>query len=269
MTSVLEPASVSPHPAAELIEQFETTDGSLVHRLFPRRGSLAIACISSVLATYVPLLIVAWATLPSLTERYDAVRLPFLRDWNVMFMFFVTMPALVAYLVDDHWQLTSAIGRTLREDILALSPSDTLNVTTEWRNRFRQVNIWGQALGVVIGVIVAWANYRAYASPRVGHWTMHDGHLTVAGIVFLWAVCLFFALTTFYVIRSVAVAYFLRSLLKCSTIRVVPFDSPGEPAKCMICGNASEVRSFSRAPTSGFVTQMTDEAVSDNLVWER
>jgi hypothetical protein len=99
------------------------------------RPHVAVASASSVLATYVPLLVAAWITLPSLTERYGGVRLPFLSDWNLMFMFVVTMPALVAYLVNDQRVLTAALGRTIRDEILELQASDavTLCESCSWR----------------------------------------------------------------------------------------------------------------------------------------
>jgi hypothetical protein len=209
-----------------------------VHRLFwsgrpgddagPKaRPHLAIAAASSVLATYVPLLVAAAVTLPSLTGLYGAVRLPFLRDWNVMFMFLVTMPALVAYLVNDQRVLTSALARTVREEILELSVSDAIALSADWKKRFQQVNVSAQAIAVVIGGVVAWVNYLLYSPAIVGYWMMDEGHLTGAGVVFLWGVFLFFALTAVYVVRSVAVTFLLRDLLKCSTIRMVPFHPDG------------------------------------------
>jgi len=155
------------------------------------------------------------------------VRLPFLRDWNVMFMFLVTMPALVAYLVNDQRVLTSALGRTIRDEILELPASDAVTLCEDWRMRFRQVNVAAQAIGALIGVVVAWVNYRVYSPPDVGHWIMHDDRLTLVGSLFLWSVFLFFALTAVYVVRSIAVTFFLRALLKYATIRVVPFHPDG------------------------------------------
>jgi len=137
------------------------------------------------------------------------------------------MPALVAYLVNDQRVLTTALGRTVREEILELSVSDATRLCTEWKERFRQVNVWAQGIGALIGAAVAWVNYEIYSPATVGYWMMHEDRLTVAGGVFLWGVFLFFALTFIYVIRSIAVTLFLRALLKCSTIRVVPFHPDG------------------------------------------
>jgi hypothetical protein len=145
----------------------------------------------------------------------------------VMFMFLVTMPALVAYLVNDQRVLTTALGRTVREEILELSASDAIALCAEWKKRFRQVNVSAQVIGAFIGAAVAWVNYRIYSPASVGYWMMNQGHLTGAGGVFLWGVFLFFALTAMYVVRSVAVTFFLRALLKCSNIRVVPFHPDG------------------------------------------
>ena len=238
MTYVSEASAIRDNPAADVIEQLDTTAGSLVHRLFwsdrrhddaatKPRPHLAIASASCIVATYVPLLIAAWVTLPLLTERYGEVLLPFLRDWNVMFMFFVTMPALVAYLVNDQSVLTTALGRTVREEVLDLSVADAIALCAEWKQRFQWVNVSAQVIGAFIGAAVAWTNYSVYSPASVGYWTMHEGHLTGAGGVFLWGVFLFFTLTAVYVVRSVAVTFFLRALLKCSNIRVIPFHPDG------------------------------------------
>ena len=244
MTYVSDAPAIRDNPAADVVEQLDTTAGSLVHSLFwwsPRgaagtkaRPHPAIAAASCVFVTYVPLLIAAWATLPSLTEPYGrlvgppgpvrhAVVLPFLHDWNVMFMFFVTMPALVAYLVNDQRVLTTALGRTVREEILDLSAADAIALCAEWKNWFHWVNVSAQLVGAFIGAALAWANYDVYSQATVGYWTMNNDQLTGAGRVFLWGVFLFFTLTAVYVVRSVAVTFFLRSLLARSNIRVVPF----------------------------------------------
>ena len=133
--------------------------------------------------TYLPLLIAARATLPSLTEPYGQVLLPFLRDWNVMFMFLVTMPALVAYLVNDQRVLTTALGRTVREEILELSVADADHIVRGMEEVIlRWVNLSAQVIGATIGVAVASMNYRVYSPARVGYWTMNGDHLTGAGV---------------------------------------------------------------------------------------
>jgi hypothetical protein len=53
----------------------------------------------------------------------DQVRLPSLRDWNVMFLFCVTMPALLFYRANDQRVLTALSGRTVREDVVTLPPA--------------------------------------------------------------------------------------------------------------------------------------------------
>jgi hypothetical protein len=237
MTFVSDAPAIRDNPAADVVERLDTTAGSLVHRLFWRARPgvdatkvlphLAIAAATCVLVTYVPLLIAAWVTLRSLTTPYDAVVLPFLHDWNVMFMFLVTMPALVAYLVNDQRVLTTALGRTVRDESLELSVADAIALSAEWKTLFYRVNVSAQVIGALIGAALAWTNYHVYSPATVGYWTMHDDRLTGAGVVFLWGVFLFFTLTVVYVVRSVAVTFFLRALLKCSNIRVVPFHPDG------------------------------------------
>jgi hypothetical protein len=224
--------------SADVIERIDSTRRSIVHTAFLRpavregtgpavRPRLALACICSLLVTYVILAIAAWATLPTLTQQRGYLKVPFLRDWNVMFLFFVTMPALVMYLVNDQCVFTTALGRTVREDIVALPPSDAATLSERWTTRFERVNVLAQIAGAVIGALVAWANYRVYASEEVGYWIVTGGRLSGAGVVFLWATFLFFALTTIYVIRSIAIATFLRDVLQRASIQIVPFHPDG------------------------------------------
>jgi hypothetical protein len=234
VTYVADVASAAAITAAESIEQVDTTRRSIVHALFARpaargvaRPRLALAGASSVLVTYLPLAITAWATLPTLTVAHGDLKLPFLHDWNVMFLFLVTMPAMLVYLVNDQRLLATALTRTVREDIVALPPHEATALSELWTKRFERVNVIAQVGGAAIGAIVAWANYRVYSPEEVGYWIVSDGRLTGAGIVFLWATFLFFALTTMYVVRSVSTALFLRDVLRRASIRVVPFHPDG------------------------------------------
>src|SRR5262249_56405019 len=94
---------------------WETTAGSIVHRPFrylERVGSAFTAFQLYIIAvgmTFIPLLLGALLSPLSLTTPSPTHRLPFLCDWNVLFMFLVSFPCLVMLTVTDYRYLGAAL----------------------------------------------------------------------------------------------------------------------------------------------------------------
>src|SRR4051812_1076293 len=90
-------------PDANVVElQLSTTGASPLHAAAlhgGRRVPLLKAYLIAAAVTYLPMLLAALLGDNPVITRTDAVRLPFLRDWNVAFMFLVSFPSIIALLV--------------------------------------------------------------------------------------------------------------------------------------------------------------------------
>ena len=212
--------------AWKILEGMDTTRYSLAHRLFaatPEHPQPGLAYASTVCATYVLLFIAGILSLPAMGSRYGSVRLPFLLDWNVLFMFTVAMPSLVAFTVGDDRVLVRSISLITRDDIVALSDADAEYLKNRWQAIYARTNLVAQWLGLGIGLTLAWANYQVYSPAVVGYWIAVDGRLTLAGIAFLYCITLYYAVLPVYILRSVVTAMFLRDFVGRSVVRLVPF----------------------------------------------
>ncbi|HET9183109.1 MAG TPA: hypothetical protein VFP59_13315 [Candidatus Angelobacter sp.] len=209
----------------------DTTAASLPHRLakyysqgeVKRPPSGAKAYFATIVLSYVPLLIAGFFSPNSFTTPTSSLKLPFLYDWNIAFMFLVSFPTLVRMTVTDQHVLTSALRQVQRDGILILPADAASSLSLIWGRRFRSINLYSQAVGVIVGVTVAYFNYLVFTPPKVGFWMASQGHLTLQGVVLLWSLCLFYGLVPVYVLRSMAVSFFLKDIVRHAQLHLLPF----------------------------------------------
>ena len=237
MPSTFQPESQGvPQRASEILGGLDTVGGSMLHALLRwRLAGLRSSRVSNVrlyvitvCLTCVPLCLVAFLTLPTLTQRSSALNLPFLYDGNVAFMFTVSLPLLVIYTMSDQRVLTTAITLIVREDILALDPETAMRLRVRWEPRFARLNGAGQVVAVLVASVVAWTNAIVVADPYLGHWAMEAGRVSPVGYLYLWCLFLFYLVATIYAARCVAIIVFLRDLVGQAAIKLVPF----HPDRC-------------------------------------
>ena len=238
MTDVLDgQGPAAPAASSHVFERFDTTRRSILHRLFLRRNSpgvfttrvpKSIIFASCVLVTYVPLLLLASVELQTLTRANPPLRLPFLLDWNLLVTFVLTFPLLILYSVTDQSTLTSALGQIAREGILELPPQQATTLCHVWEQRFAVVNVSGQAVGVVMAILIAWFDYLPYRDPTVGYWIVENSRLTMTGLLFLCDLGMYVGFLSVYAMRSIATGLFLRAIVNESRIKMVPF----HPDRC-------------------------------------
>src|SRR5262249_3520398 len=121
--------------------KLNTTRGSPLHRLAASYSVLRIY-IAAVLVTYVPLAITAlfFGTLSPFGIGGGS-RLPFLRDWNVAFLFFVSFPALCVLTLIDDKELNKALVQIQEHGIISPDETTSNELIARWQPRFRKVNI--------------------------------------------------------------------------------------------------------------------------------
>ncbi len=198
----------------------DTTVGSLLHRL---PASIGKAYVAGVAFTYIPLFAAALLSPLPLATQGPSLRLPFLYDLNVAFMFVVSFPALLALTVSDQSVLASSLQRVCQEGTVSIPGDAALPLMSVWARKFRTVNRVAQAVGIGTGFALAVLNYLTYTPRTVGFWIAEQDRLLPVGAVFLWCIFLFYALIPIYILRSVFVSIFLRKLVACSQISMLPF----------------------------------------------
>jgi hypothetical protein len=210
--------------------QLDTTGASVLHRLGRSAGGAAAggppplgkAYGTAVAVTYLPLLVAALVSPLPLRTLAHPLKLPFLSDWNVAFMFLVSFPALVALTLSDQHVLATSLRRVQLDGIVFVADPTGTSLTGYWEQRFRWINVVAEILGVLLGCAVAVANFITYTPESVGFWIASHGRLLPVGYVFLYCIALFYTLIPIYVMRSGAIALLLRDLVMCARLRPLP-----------------------------------------------
>jgi hypothetical protein len=214
----------------------DTSAGSIIHsrfRYLNRVGpagtfAVARAYVAAVALTYLPLLIAAILSPLSIVVPTAGHRLPFLYDWNVCFMFLVSFPCIIVLTVTDQDVLARALGAVQSDGTITISREDEKQLSVRWHRLFKMTNVAGQSLGIVVGAIVAYFNYRVYTPAPVGFWIAQEGRLMPVGFVFLYCIFLFYALIPVYVLRTVAISLLLRDIVAHAKLHLLPL----HPDRC-------------------------------------
>jgi hypothetical protein len=218
--------------AWEILKGLNTSEYSFVHwfsrslcESLGKTPTWLIAGVVGIAATLLPLLASSLHEFPwpALLQPAGNVKLPLLKDLNVLFMFAVSLPLILAFVADDQRSLIDAIAQVVREDILVIPPASAKSLAERWIKRFKYVNYFAQALALLVGLAVAFANYQAYRDPTIGLWTTGADGVSRTGWIYVYAVFVFYWVATVFVIRSVWISLFLRDLVLLSTVNLVPF----------------------------------------------
>lgn len=207
---------------SEWVVGLDTTRCSPLHRFVVLGRRPIRAYLLAIGVTYLPLLVAALLSANPLARASGMLRLPFLRDWNVMFMFLVSFPALAALTVADQSVLQHALAQVRRDGVVTIDEPKRIALVAKWQKRFGWINIAAYIVAVFTGGTLVVLNYIAYSPGSVGYWITANGRLQPAGIVFLYCVFAFYALIPIYVFRSVGISFFLRDLVARAHIRIIP-----------------------------------------------
>jgi hypothetical protein len=224
---------IDPSPAPTLarslppLSTLDTTAGSVLHLLpclLRRFGPLDMVAlyISIPLVTYLPLYIGALFTPMSLTIPSKENALPFFRDFDVGFMFVVTLPCLVILAVTDQQVLTNAITKVQVEGTLAMSEGNAMALAQRWSRRFRRLNLAAQALSLILGGFAFYLNFSQAMKIDVSAWYVVGTHVLPVGYIFFYCLFLFYFTASFYVCRGIFVAALLHDIIAHATLHMLP-----------------------------------------------
>jgi hypothetical protein len=160
-----------------------------------RSPSVGKAYFVAVAITYLPLIVCALMSPLPVAARTATLRLPFLYDWNLAFMFLVTFPSLVILTVTDQYVLASSLRRVQLDGVVSIPEAAARSLSSLWRRRFRSINIGAQLVGVGFGLLLTFLNYKAYTPEPVGYWIAIHNRLSLpVGLAFLYCIFLFYSL---------------------------------------------------------------------------
>jgi hypothetical protein len=223
--------SASTMPASPLARELDTTAGSVIHYVvdclpligFGKKFARIKLYIASLVVAFIPLAALAAATGPvSLFHPTASVKLPFLYDLNVMFMFLISFPCIVILAASDQKTLADALEKVLSDGTIEITDERQIELANSWSKSFRCYNVAGQLLGIVVGAAVAYFNYRAYVLEPAGLWIAYYDQLLPAGYFFLYCIWLFYTVITIYVVRSLAIALLLREIVVKAKFHMFP-----------------------------------------------
>jgi hypothetical protein len=89
-------------------------------------------------------------------------------------------------------------------------------------------NFAGQSLGVISGITIAYFNLVTYIPAAVGFWISNEGHLLLAGYVFLYCIFLFYAVIPICVLRNIAISLLLKDIVAHCELHLLPL----HPDRC-------------------------------------
>jgi len=192
---------------------------------FDTKNRLRICFVISSTLLYLIPLIIAFLSIDSLwSPDGKYLKLPFLRDYNVMFMSTIAIPFLFCFLLVEKEKIPESVASAARKGILKPKGKDYKKFLNIWRNIYKWVNIGSIPVGITIGIFVSYANYSVFSQQDFGGWQMTDNQLNLPGWIFiLWQLPITVWIFSIYVMRNTTTMFFLHYLVKKSEIHLDPF----------------------------------------------
>lgn len=222
-----------PSTAADVFRGFDTFQGlKFFNWLVPAPrtnltwiSAFAVPVLFSLFLSFVIPLVVAWATLESLTTNSEsATGLAYFADWNTLFMTAVSTPVLMRLLATERARIPVILSRVVDEGTVRIDRLVAKRLRIRWEGRFRKVNVAALLIAVVVCIVVDIANYKTFTGAGYYAWQTTAGKINAAGYLFLIVqVPLLYSLCVIYFTRTIALSMLLRDLVRRSDIYLQPF----------------------------------------------
>jgi len=206
---------------------------SLFHHLFTRppiqketflRTYLIPWIVTSFLFFGLPLLFVL-IKMPHIlfADETSGLKIGFLGDWNTMFTTLVSLPMLVIFTLSERSMVPQSITRIISGRV-SYGDEKSIKFVSLWNKRYKVVNVFGQLAGLVIVVIIFYANYRVLCVKDYPGWQVSDDKVNAAGWIYLcWQITIFFWIISIYASQGLATTALLFSLTRHFKVRISPF----------------------------------------------
>ena len=225
------------NPNDSISQEFSRLDicgCSLFHYLFTRppiqketflRTYIIPWVTTSLLFFGIPLIVILINAPNNIFRNVDSdLTVGYLDDWNVMFMYLVTLPMLVVFTLSERSMVPQRITSIFRGRATYLGKSSNEFVNS-WNKIYKIVNILGHIAGIIVAVLVSLANYKAdLPLAEYTGWQVSNGNVNAAGWIYLcWQIPCFYLITSIYTSQGLATIVFLFSLTRHFKISVSPF----------------------------------------------
>jgi len=197
---------------------FETCKGSLFHLLFQKYTSaqpstlgikLSVFLFSSLVFAVLPTLIVICSE-AELMFAGAGLRLSYSGDWNVLFMFSITLPLIITLLFTERQFVPACIKKIVTTGVVEIDEEHWETLVSHWQTAYRDANVVSQFLGVAVGVVVSYYNYVVISKDGFLGWQLTNGSLNPSGWVYLlFQLPFFYYFAVFYFGRAVTTVAFL------------------------------------------------------------
>jgi hypothetical protein len=221
-----------------MLKNMDTGKSSIIHRIFPSSPNSNISIFSHFVLPYVSVAFITYGVmfilalidipLDNMIKPYQEVKTPFLLDLNQIMMFLITLPILIVFLVTERIIIPDGLGKIEESGVLVVKEIDEEKIVDIWERRYQKLNILGQLVGIIVGILVAYFNYKALFIGKNTFWGNVEGKTYIASWYFI--ICMFFLFftVTFFIIRNITNSFLLRSVVSRSKIEIIPF----HPDKC-------------------------------------
>ena len=218
-------------------EQFHKLDicgWSVFHYLFTRPPIQTGTFLSTYLIPWfitafllygIPL-IIAWVKVPNVlfSDPDAGLTVGFLADWNMMFVFLVTVPMFVIFMLSERSMVPMRIAGIVSERAIYRG-NNISDFVSLWNKRYKIVNVFGQSGGLLVAFLAAFANYKfLYTMEGLTVWGGGGNKVNAAGWVLLfWQAPLFYWLLSIYLSQELATIFLLFSITRNFEIKIWPF----------------------------------------------
>jgi len=207
-----------------------TTSGSVIHYLLSRQFGFAPGnaftpikiYLTAAAVAFLPLFLGALYDGPSIVTAEELHPLPFLHDWNVLFMSLVSFPCLLILTVTDQDVLALALKTVQSDGTITISNAHKDQLAKRWRSNFRITNLAAQFVGLIVGGTIAYFNYVVYSPSHVGFWISDNDHLLGVGVVLLCFIFIFYAVVAIYILRNIAISLLFRDIVAHAQLHMLP-----------------------------------------------
>ena len=216
---------------------FDTTAGSVVHslyrflhRVWPKGEFVGTKLyIFAILITVLPLLFSALAFrsgIPLINPTNEHT-LPFFLDLNMWFLFLVSLPCLLILTATDQKTLNRSLNAVESNGTLTISIDDKTRLATKWHKLFLSVNIIGQVMGIIVGLVMVLLIRNYFSGEKVKYWIADKGTLVPVGWVHLVCIFLFYALLTIFIVRVITISLLIKGLVAQAKLQMLPLHPDG------------------------------------------
>ena len=219
-----------------MIEKIDTGQASIIHLIFPSLPTENISFwkhyfvpyISTMLITYGGLLITALLSPPSIYIPSQNVKIPFLLDMNLIWMFSISLQIIFIFLITERIMIPAGLGKLKEASVLSIDNNNANKLKKSWERKYKTSNIVGQIIGFIVGISVSIANYTTFTQVGFKSWQAINGNVHLVGWYSLFCVFVFYFALMVLVTRNFTTSFFLKEVVENSTLQIVPF----HPDKC-------------------------------------